>query len=142
MTYASGQEAVNMTLKTGVTVAQAGLILTNDSTNNTVDLTAVSEVGLFISADESNRDAAGDLQTAAGATVSAYPMGGVMLVVATASQTWTTGLPVYATNAGLATTASGSSAKKIGLYVGEGQVVSAVAGATLIRVATAGAAIA
>ena len=142
MTYASGQEAVNMTMKTGVTVAQAGLILTNDGTNNTVDLTAVSEVGLFISADESERDAAGALVTAAGATVSAYPMGGVMLVVATVSQTWTTGLPVYATNAGLATTSSASSAKKIGLYVGPGEATTAVAGASLIRVATAGAAIA
>ena len=142
MTYASGQEAVDMTLKTGTTVAQAELILTNDSTNNTLDLTAVGEVGVFISADESNRDAAGALQTAAGATVSAYPMGGVMLVVATASQTWTTGVTVYATNAGLATTSSGSSAKAIGLYVGGGETTSSVAGASLIRVATSGAAIA
>ena len=142
MAYASGTEAVNMTMKTGVTVAGAGYILTNDSTNNTVDLTAVSEVGLFISADESSRDAAGDLITAAGATVSAYPMGGVMLVAATASQTWTTGLPVYAASSGLATTSSGSSAKKIGLYVGEGEATSSSAGETLIRVATSGAAIA
>lgn len=142
MTYASGTEAVSMTLKTGTTVAGAGYILTNDSTNNTVDLTAVSEVGLFISADESSRDAAGDLITAAGATVSAYPMGGALLVAATGSQTWTTGATVYAANNGLATTSSGSSAKKIGLYVGGGETTSSTNGETLILVATAGAEIA
>ena len=107
MGYASGTEAVNMTLKTATTVAGAGYILTNDSTNNTLDLAATTEIGVFISADESSRDAAGDLITAAGATVSAYPMGGVMLV-----------------------------------YVGEGQTATAVAGETLVLVATSGALIA
>lgn len=142
MTYASGTEAVSMTLKTGTTVAGAGYILTNDGTSNTVDLSAATEVGLFISADESSRDAAGDLITAAGATVSAYPMGGALLVAATGSQTWTTGATVYAANNGLATTSSGSSAKKIGLYVGGGETTSSTNGETLILVATAGAEIA
>ena len=43
-----------------------------------------------------------------------------------ASQTWTTGLTVYAGNDGLAVTSSGSSAKKIGLYVGTGEVTTAL----------------
>ena len=141
MTYASGVEAVNMTLKTATTVAGAGYILTNDSTNNTVDLVAATEVGLFISADESSRDAAGDLITAAGATVSAYPLGGVMLVAAKASDVFTTGITVYCGAGGLATVTAGSD-KKLGLYVGEGQTATAVAGETLVLVATAGAAIA
>ena len=69
-------------------------------------------------------------------------MGGVLLVAATGSQTWTTGATVYATNAGLATTSSGSSAKKIGLYVGSGVATSSTNGETLIEVATMGAEIA
>ena len=141
MTYASGTEAVSMTLKTGTTVAGAGYILTNDSTNNTVDLSNTTEVGVFISADESSRDAAGDLDTSAGATVSAYPLGGAILVAATASQTYTTGLTVYVGANGLATITAGSN-KKLGLYVGGGETTSSTNGETLVLVATAGAAIA
>ena len=141
MTYANGTEALNYDLKTSTTVSTAGLILTHDGTNNTLDLTAVSEIGMVISADESSRDAAGDLETSS-ATVAAYPFGGVLLVATVASETWTTGLPVYATGSGLATISSGSSAKKIGLYVGSGVATSSSAGETLIEVATAGAEIA
>ena len=141
MTYANGTEALNYDLKTSTTVSAAGYILTNDSTNNTLDLAATTEIGLCISADESSRDAAGDLETAS-ATVAAYPFGGVLLVATVASETWTTGLPVYAANSGLATISSGSSAKKIGLYVGSGVATSSSAGETLIEVATAGAEIA
>ena len=140
MTYASGTEAVSMNLKASTTVAGAGYILTNDSTNNTVDLSAATEVGVFISADESSRDAAGDLETTS-ATVSAYPLGGVLLVAATASQTYTTGLTVYVGANGLATVTAGSN-KKLGLYVGSGVTASSTNGETLVPVATAGAAIA
>tara|TARA_R100000005_G_scaffold96067_1_gene80455 strand:+ start:879 stop:1301 length:423 start_codon:yes stop_codon:yes gene_type:complete len=140
MTYASGTEAVSMNLKASTTVAGAGYILTNDSTNNTVDLSAATEVGVFISADESSRDSAGELETS-DATVSAYPLGGVLLVATTASQTYTTGLTVYVGANGLATITAGSN-KKLGLYVGSGVTTSSSAGETLIPVATAGAAIA
>tara|TARA_Y100000593_G_scaffold92684_1_gene185097 strand:+ start:4583 stop:4996 length:414 start_codon:yes stop_codon:yes gene_type:complete len=121
------------------TVAGVGYLLTFDSTNNRLKLSEVGVIATHVSADESSRDSAGALETT-GATVSAYPMGAVLMVAATTGQTWTTGATVYATNAGLATTASGSSAKKIGLYVGEG--VTTTANGDLIPVATHGAEIA
>ena len=140
MAYASGTEAVDMDLKTSITVAGAGYILTNDSTNNTVDLAATTEVGVFISADESSRDAAGDLESSS-ATVSVYPLGGIILVAAKASDVFTTGITVYVGAGGLATVTAGSD-KKLGLYVGKGATASSTAGETLVPVATAGAEIA
>ena len=66
---------------------------------------------------------------------------GAILVAATASQTYTTGLTVYVGANGLATITAGSN-KKLGLYVGGGEDTSSTNGETLILVATAGAAIA
>ena len=140
MTYANGTEALNYDLKAATTVSAAGYIMTNDSTNNTLDLAATTEVGLCISADESSRDAAGDLETTS-ATVAAYPLGGTLLVVAKASDVFTTGITVYVGAGGVATVTAGSD-KKLGLYVGSGVTASAVAGETLVEVATGGAAIA
>jgi len=114
----------NATLKAGLTVTGAGYILTNDSTNNTMDLTAAGEVALGVSADESERDASG---LVTGGLVSYYPLGGVLMVAADASQTLTTGLTVYAGAGGLLTTTAGSN-KKLGLYIGEGETTSATAG--------------
>jgi len=138
MTVASGTEAVDMDMKTAITVTGPGYILTHDSTNNTLDLCAATEYGVFISADESSRDAAGDLETAS-ATVSAYPLGGVHLVVAKTSDTFTTGDTVYCGAGGLATVTAGSD-KKLGLYVGKGD--ASVAAGSLVRIATHGAEIA
>ena len=140
MTYANGTEALNYDLKTSTTVSAAGYILTNDSTNNTLDLAATTEIGLCISADESSRDAAGDLETSS-ATVAAYPLGGTLLVAAKASDVFTTGITVYVGAGGLATVTAGSD-KKLGLYVGSGVTASSTAGETLVEVATGGAAIA
>jgi len=137
MAYGQGADPRNATMKASTTVAGPGYLLTNDSTNNTLDLCAVSEVCIGVSAAESSRDAAGTLETT-GATVSYYPMGSVLMCAATASQTWTTGALVYIASSGLCTTSSGSSAKVLGLYVGEGEAVATVG--DLIAVNTAGAA--
>ncbi len=106
----------NATLKTGETVDKAGIILTNDSTNNKMKKCTAGAVALGITADESERDSSG---LVAGGTVSYYPLGGIMMVACAASQTLTTGLTVYAGANGLLTTTAGSN-KKLGLYIGEG----------------------
>lgn len=139
MVYGQGADPRNATLKDGTTVAGAGYLLTNDSTNNKLDLTAATEIAIGISAAESSRDAAGTLD-ATNATVSFYPLGGMFMVASAASQTWTTGLTVYIGAGGLITTTAGSN-KKLGLYIGEGEVTSSSAG-DLVPVMTAGAAIA
>tara|TARA_R110000822_G_scaffold78315_2_gene187600 strand:- start:513 stop:938 length:426 start_codon:yes stop_codon:yes gene_type:complete len=117
------QEIRNAILKTGTTVVGAGYLLTNDSTNNTLDLVTWGELVMGVSAGESERDSTG-LVTAAGATVGFRPLGGVMMVASKASQTWTTGLPVYADDGGLVADgddSGGSTAGKIiGYYIGEG----------------------
>lgn len=114
----------NATLKSALTVTGPGYILTNDSTNNKLDLTAAGEVALGVSADESERDSSG---LVAGGLVSFYPLGGVLMVASAASQTLTTGVTVYAGAGGLLTTTAGSN-KKIGLYIGEGETTSSSAG--------------
>ena len=140
MVYGEGADPRTGTLKTGTTVSGPGLLITNDSTNNTLDLTAANEIAIGVTAGDSTRDVDGTLQTAAGATVSFYPLGGVLMVQSEASQTYTTGLLVYAQASGLVGTTS-SSRKLLGVYVGTGEVTSGSAG-DMIPVMTAGAAIA
>ena len=123
----------NATMKSGATVTAAGYLLTNDGTDNKLDLTAVTEVCLGVSADESERDSTG---LVSGGLVSYYPLGGVLMVASATGVTWTTGLTVYAGAGGLATATAGSN-KKIGLYVGEGTATTA--NGDLIPVMTAGA---
>ena len=149
--YGEGADPRTGDLKSSTVIYGPGKIVTHDSTNNTFDLTAVGEIALGVSAGASSRDADGTLETSS-ATFSYYPLGGLLMVQATNGETWTTGLPVYITNSGLATISSGSSAKKLGLYVGNGQTTGALgangAGDTtntegdMIPVMTAGAEIA
>ncbi len=124
------EEVRSAILKTGTTVAGAGYLLTNDSTNNTLDLVTWGETVLGVSADESERDSSG-LVTAAGARVGFRPLGGVMMIAAKASQAFTTGLPVYADDGGLVAdgddSGSSTAGKIIGIYIGEG-VASTTAG--------------
>ena len=111
----------NATLKSGTTVVGQGYILTNDSTNNKLDLTAAGEVALGVSADESERASTG---LVSGGLVGFRPLGGVLMVASGTGITWTTGAPVYAGAGGLATATAGSN-KKIGLYIGEGTATTA-----------------
>tara|TARA_R100000458_G_C8181925_1_gene178647 strand:+ start:287 stop:760 length:474 start_codon:yes stop_codon:yes gene_type:complete len=101
-----------------------GKILTWDSTNNKVDLSAATEVALGISAGESERAAGGTMDITA-AKVSFYPLGGVLMVQCAAGETLTTGETMYVGADGLATSTAGSN-KKLGLYVGKGEVTPAL----------------
>lgn len=114
------------TLKTGTVIYGAGKLITMDSTNNTVDLVANGEVCIGVTTGDSSRDSALVLQTAAGATVSYYPLGGVQMVQSTNGLTYTLGQVVYAGANGLATNSSGSSVKKLGVYVGNGEATAAL----------------
>ncbi len=122
----SANDPITATLKDSTTVSGVGYLLTMDSTNNKLDLTANDEIAIGVSMGESSRDADGTLETS-GATVSFVPMNGVIMVASQASQTYTTGLLVYAQASGLAGTTS-SSRKLIGVYVGTGEVTSSSAG--------------
>jgi hypothetical protein len=135
--YGEGADPRNATLKASTTVAGAGMCLVNDSTNNTLDLCADGEICIGISAAESSRDADGTLETT-GATVAYYPLGGVLMVQAEASQTFTTGLLVYVGASGQVIDSNDHTSKVLGVYVGEG-AASTTAG-DLIPVMTAGAA--
>lgn len=139
MAYGEGADPRNATLKASTTVSGAGLLLVNDSTNNTLDLCADGEIAIGVSAGESSRGEDNALETS-GATVAYYPLGGVLMVQSEASQTYTTGLTVYVGASGQCIDGDDHSSKKLGLYVGEG--AASVAAGTLIPVMTAGAAIA
>jgi len=139
MAYGEGADPRNATLKAGTTVSGKGLLLVNDSTNNTLDLCADGEIAIGVSAGESSRGEDQALETS-GATVAYYPLGGMLMVQSEASQTYTTGLTVYVGASGQCIDSNDHSSKALGLYVGEGD--ASVAAGTLIPVMTAGAAIA
>jgi hypothetical protein len=139
MAYGEGADPRNATLKASTTVSGKGLLLVNDSTNNTLDLCADGEIAIGVSAGESSRGEDLELETS-GATVAYYPLGGVLMVQSEASQTYTTGLTVYVGASGQCIDSNDHSSKALGLYVGEG--AASVAAGTLIPVMTAGAAIA
>ena len=140
----------NATLKDSEVVRGLGRLLVNDSTNNKLETTDATDICIGVSAGESSRDADHAFETT-GATVSYFPLGGVLMVQSAASATYTTGCTVYVGADGLATATAGSN-KKLGLYVGEGQTTGSALLATandssltegeLIAVMTAGAAIA
>ena len=124
MAYGEGADPINADLKTSTVIYGPGKILTNDSTNNTLDLAAVTEVALGISVGDSSRDAAKVLETSS-ATVSYYPLGGALMVQSAASATYTTGCLVYVGADGLATATAGSN-KKLGRYTGTGVTTGAL----------------
>lgn len=138
--YGEGADPRNATLKTGETVSGPGILLVNDGTTNTVETTDATDICIGVSAGDSTRDVDGNLQTSAGALVSYYPLGGVLMVQSEASQTYTTGLTVFVGASGQCIDSNDHTSKKLGLYVGEG--AASVAAGTLIPVMTAGADIA
>jgi hypothetical protein len=125
----------NATLKAGSTVSGIGYLLAQDG-SNTLDLSALTEVCLGVSADESERDVSG---LVSGGMVSFYPLGGVLMCASEDATTWALGDTVYVGAGGLCTSTAGSN-KKLGLYVGEGTTTTAAG--DLIPVMTAGADIA
>jgi len=135
MVYGQGTDPRTATLLASTTVSGAGLLLTNHSTTNTLDLCADGEVAIGVSAADSSRDVDGTLETS-GATVSYYPLGPVLMIQSEASQNYTTGLLVYAGASGQVIDSNDHTSKVVGVYVGEG-VTSTTAG-DLIPVNTAG----
>ena len=132
----------NMSVKSTITFAGAGLCVNQGTaTSNEVDVCGDGELCIGVTADESSRDAAGTLETS-GATVSVYPLGGVLMVQSEASQTWDYGLIVYVGAAGQVIDSNDHTSKILGIYVGEGgaEHTNCDAG-TLIPVATHGAAL-
>ena len=144
----SGTDPRNATLKDSETIRGVGRILTNDSTNNKLEVSGATDIAIGISAGEGSRDADHAFETS-GATVSYFPLGGVLMVQSEASKTYATGCLVYAKASGLASPTANSS-KVLGIYVGEGQTTGSALLATandtsltegeLIPVMTAGAA--
>ena len=137
----NGIDPRSITLKDADTMSGLGLIITNDSTNNTAKIHpggAVVPIGITVG--ESSRDADQAYETT-GATVSFLPLVGVQMVQAKGSQTFTFGLPVYAGAAGLLLDSQDSSDKKIGIYVGEG-IVTGSANGELVPVLLSGVALA
>lgn len=109
-------EMRNYTVKDAVTVARGELLLIQTS-DGKVDLTAATEVCMLVALDESSRDADQALETAS-ATVTAIPVGGVCMVAATGSESWTAADIIYVGANGLATATAGSN-KKLGIYLGD-----------------------
>tara|TARA_R110000744_G_scaffold374983_1_gene488101 strand:+ start:1054 stop:1467 length:414 start_codon:yes stop_codon:yes gene_type:complete len=116
----TGNDPRNAVVKNGDTFSGVGLVLTNDGTANKVKIGAAGTFALGVTAGESSRDADQVLETA-GATVSYFPMGGVLMVAALA-ETYTTGQKVYLKGANRVGGTAGSD-KLVGIYVGEGEVV-------------------
>ena len=106
-----------MTVKDAV-YPKAGNLLNYDATSGagTVDLTAATDAAFFIALDESSRDASNTL-VAAGATITACPVGGMMYVLANAGEAWVAGQVLYVAAAGVATKTSGSN-KILGHFLG------------------------
>ena len=149
--YGEGADPVNMVLKTGEVVKGPGKIIgVKDTSGVRVTGAANNEIAIGISAGDSSRAAGGALDTAAGATVAVYPLGGALMVQSEAGVTYNVGDLVYVSGNGLADKTA-TSQKVLGIYIGEdGLTTSALvangagdSGATegtMILVSTAGAA--
>lgn len=111
------------TVKDAVTV-EKGMLLTIQTSDGKLDLTAATEVCHLVALDESSRDGDNALVTA-GATVTGIPIGGTCFVRAIASESWTAGDELFVGAGGLATATAGSN-KKLGIYLGP--AVTTVAG--------------
>ena len=125
------------TIKTQSTQAdvkgtQAGLCLHMDGT--TFEVCAQSDVVIGVTADEQERDSDG--YVLAGASISYYTLGGVLMLASKASTTYAVGGFVYADNSGLVAAAQAGSSKKVGIYVGAAAVTTSGTAGDLIAVDT------
>tara|TARA_A100001201_G_scaffold35741_1_gene37759 strand:+ start:9790 stop:10242 length:453 start_codon:yes stop_codon:yes gene_type:complete len=108
----------NIELEDSTVVYGTGKILKVGSTANHADLSTTTSVAIGITTASSSRSGADHTLTTAGATVSYYPLGGVLMVQTDAASTFDFGDTVYVGGDGLATSTAGSN-KKLGLYVGD-----------------------
>lgn len=108
----------NIELEDSTVVYGTGKILKVGSTANHADLSTATSVAIGITTASSSRSGADHTLTTAGATVSYYPLGGVLMVQTDAASTFDFGDTVYVGGDGLATSTAGSN-KKLGLYVGD-----------------------
>jgi len=132
-------DAIDGNLKASSAVSGAGYIMTNDGSNNRLYLHPGGNViPMGISAGASEKDADGVLLTTADASVSIFPLSGVLYVRAKASQTWTTGLGVYCGAGGLALDSADASGQQLGIYLGTGVTSTSTDGETLIPVLCCG----
>ena len=130
MVYGQGMDPVHGDLYAGELVKGPGKILYADQSDNALYLGADAKFAIGISAGDSSRGADGALETT-GATVAYYPLGGVLMVQAAATQTFKPGMIVYAGANGLALDSQDSSEKKLGIYVG--RVMSSATGALVVN---------
>ena len=122
MTTYSGLTPVNSN-SLGTTFSQKGLLVKRNGANiEATDLKADIPVGVTI--DESSRDAAGNLDIAANASVSILPLAGVQYIRVFSAGLLTIGESLYVHTAGstgeegmISTTSTG--AKFVGYYMGE-----------------------
>jgi len=107
-----------LTVKDGV-YPKIGHLLNYDSTSGsgTVDLTAATDVCVYVALDESSRDADQTL-VASGATITAAPVGGPMFVRINAGEAIVCGQLLYVAANGEATKTAGSN-KVLGHYLGD-----------------------
>ena len=135
MAYGQGADPRNATLEaTNGTVAGAGYLLMKGTGDRLTLTTGTSSIALGVSAGESERAAGGALLATDAATVSYYPMGGVLMVRSANAMTWAKGTKAYASASGLANQSAG---KAIGVYVGDALVTSDAV--TLVAISTASA---
>jgi hypothetical protein len=115
----------SMIVKDGV-LPKAGHLLNYDATSGagTVDWTAATDACFFVALDESSRDADQAL-IAAGATVTACPVGGMMYVRINAGEVLVAGQVLYVGANGEATKTAGSNII-LGHYLGS--ALTSVAG--------------
>jgi|TARA_R100000084_G_scaffold109343_1_gene75839 hypothetical protein len=107
----------------GTTFAQKGLLVKRNGANIEVT-TDKADIPVAVTIDESSRDAAGNLEAAADATVTVVPLSGVQYLTIHTAGLLTMGESIYVHTAGAAaengrvsTTSAG--AKFVGYYMGE-----------------------
>ena len=107
-----------LTVKDGV-LPKIGHLLNYDSTSGsgTVDLTAATDICVYVALDESSRDANQDLVTS-GATITAAPVGGPMFVRINAGESLVCGQLLHVGANWEATKTAGSN-KVLGHYLGD-----------------------
>ncbi|MBT4407972.1 MAG: hypothetical protein HOC79_08905 [Euryarchaeota archaeon] len=116
MVYGSGTDPRTADLAANEICKGPGKLLIDVGTSDTWETTDATDVCWGVSAGDSSRDA-DKTYSLSGATVSYYPLGGVLMVQVEAASTFNIGDFVYVGGLGLATSTSTGN-KKLGVYVG------------------------